>query len=322
MRTVVVAFVVVSVAAFALVASARGGQTAQAEPDAAAPGAVVTPLVVADPNAATTTVAAPPGSETVPDLAIAEPAAELTEDCTIEPKTITIETENIEVQCLQQALTREGFYSGGLTGEFDYATSAAVESLQTDRGLFVDGVAGRETGLELGIWPEEQLEVVRTPPPPAGAMDSWGFALSSVSSVGSDAPALPENSGSGRRVVYEKISQRVWAVDDDGTIIRSWLVSGSQYNNEIPGTYNVYSRSEQSTAWNGRAILPYMIRWLQTDIGHIGFHGIPRHVEDGSAYQTEDELGTRLSGGCQRQADPDARFLWEFATVGTAVVVL
>jgi lipoprotein-anchoring transpeptidase ErfK/SrfK len=99
-------------------------------------------------------------------------------------------------------------------------------------------------------------------------------------------------------------------------------VSGSQYNNEIPGTYQIYSRSEQSTAWNGRAILPYMIRWRQTEIGHIGFHGIPRHVEDGSPYQTEDELGTRLSGGCQRQSDPDARFLWAFAPVGTTVVVL
>ena len=65
-----------------------------------------------------------------------------------------------------------------------------------------------------------------------------------------------------------------------------------------------------------------MIRWLQTDIGHIGFHGIPIHVSDGTPYMTEDELGTRLSGGCQRQANADARFMWAFAEVGTKVVVL
>ena len=123
---------------------------------------------------------------------------------------------------------------------------------------------------------------MRTPPPAPGAMDSWGFPLSSVASTGADAPPLPENSGTGRRVVYERISQRVWAVSEDGEIIRSWLVAGSQYNNEMPGTHYVYSRSEQSTAWNGRAILPLMIRWLQTDIGHIGFHGIPIHVSDGT----------------------------------------
>jgi peptidoglycan hydrolase-like protein with peptidoglycan-binding domain len=325
MRTVVVVGIVASVGGFALVASAREDhteQTAPVTPPVAVDGAAAPAAIVNTDAAESAPTTAETDTESLPDLAIVEIETQLTEGCTIEPKTITVETDSAQIQCLQQALAREGFYNGEPTGQFDFATSAAVEELQIERGLFVDGVAGRETGLELGIWPEEKLEVVRTPPPPPGSMDSWGFPLSSVSSIGDDAPPLPENSGSGKRVVYERISQRVWAVDGDGNIVRSWLVSGSQYNNEIPGTYTVYSRSEQSTAWNGRAILPYMIRWLQTDIGHIGFHGIPRHVEDGSAYQTEDELGTRLSGGCQRQADPDARFLWQFAPEGTTVVVL
>ena len=57
-----------------------------------------------------------------------------------------------------------------------------------------------------------------------------------------------------------------------------------------------------------------MIRYQETHIGHIGFHGIPLHVSDGSPYMTEAELGTRLSGGCQRQANRDAAFMWAFAT--------
>lgn len=65
-----------------------------------------------------------------------------------------------------------------------------------------------------------------------------------------------------------------------------------------------------------------MVRWLKTDIGAIGFHALPRHVEDDSLYQTDDELGTRLSGGCQRQADLDVDFTWDFAQIGTKVVVL
>jgi lipoprotein-anchoring transpeptidase ErfK/SrfK len=76
-----------------------------------------------------------------------------------------------------------------------------------------------------------------------------------------------------------------------------------------------------STAWNGQAWLPLMIRYQETEIGHIGFHGIPRHVSDNSPYMTTDELGTRLSGGCQRQHMLDAQFMWGFATVGTTVVV-
>jgi hypothetical protein len=98
-------------------------------------------------------------------------------------------------------------------------------------------------------------------------------------------------------------------------------VSGSQYGNEVPGTHQVYSRSEMSTAWNGKAWLPQMIRWYKTEIGALGFHSIPLSVADDSPYQTTEELGTRLSGGCQRQHPLDAAFMWEFATIGTTVVV-
>jgi hypothetical protein len=226
------------------------------------------------------------------------------------------------VQCLQQALIAGGFYSGAVSGSFDQATFAAVEKMQTDRNLFVDGIVGRESAISLGIWPDEESFVVRTPKPPAGAVDLMGFPLSSVASSGSDAPPLPANSGSGRRLVYDRAGQRLWAVSDSGEIIRSWLVSGSKYSNEIPGNHEVYSRSDMSTAWNGKAYLPHMVRWLKTDIGAIGFHGIPIHVADGTAYQTEAELGTRLSGGCQRQANRDADFVWEFAQVGTPVIVI
>ena len=93
------------------------------------------------------------------------------------------------------------------------------------------------------------------------------------------------NSGSGKRVVYDRAGQRVWAVDKNDRVIRSWLVSGSKYNNEVPGKHMVFSRSEVSTAWNGKALLPHMIRYTKTKIGAIGFHGIPRHVSDGSRYE-------------------------------------
>ncbi|MFV0306445.1 MAG: peptidoglycan-binding protein [Desertimonas sp.] len=267
-----------------------------------------------------------------PELAPAEQAAALaaaTEgtpalapDCRIEADRLAWGDEGLDVSCLQQALIREGYLAGTVSGDFDTSTTGAVEDLQTTENLFVDGVVGRETALFLNIWRDEYANVVRTPAPAPGTYDSMGYELSPVASTGADAPPLPENSGSGRRVVYSREEQRVWAVSSEGEIIRSWLVSGSKYSNEQPGTHRVYSRSEQSTAWNGAAILPLMIRWLKTDIGAIGFHGIPTHVEDGSPYQTDAELGTRLSGGCQRQNNMDARFLWAFADVGTVVVVV
>jgi peptidoglycan hydrolase-like protein with peptidoglycan-binding domain len=313
-------------------------QKSHSSADSAAPAATVTTVSTAIESAALssgagdaavtavdTTVApvdasAPVGESGLRDL----DGVELTdtEDCTIGLDSLRVGSTGDSVVCLQAALASAGLYDGPQSGDFDNATYVAVRKAQEDRDLFVDGVVGRETAISLGIWPDEESFVIHTPAPAPGAVDLMGFPLSSVASAGADAPALPEDSGSGRRVVYERAGQRVWAVNDDGSIIRSWLVSGSKYNNETPGTHEVYSRSDRSTAWNGKAWLPMMIRYLRTDIGHIGFHAIPLHVNDNSPYQTEAELGTRLSGGCQRQANRDAAFLWEFAQVGTKVVVV
>jgi lipoprotein-anchoring transpeptidase ErfK/SrfK len=241
--------------------------------------------------------------------------------CTIEALSVRLGSSGEGVSCLQDALRSEGYYDGDVDGSFGDSTLTAVRAYQTELDLFVDGVVGRESAIELEIWPDEESLVTRTAPPASGATDLWGVELSPVASAGDDAPPLPDNSGSGRRVVYDRAGQRTWAVSDDGEIVRSWLVAGSKYSNEQPGTHSVYSRSEMSTAWNGQAWLPNMIRYQKTDIGHIGFHGIPLHVADNSPYMTTDELGTRLSGGCQRQHNLDAQFMWGFATVGTTVVV-
>lgn len=226
------------------------------------------------------------------------------------------------VTCLQEALIVAGFLDSAATGVYDNATAAAVEELQIDRDLYVDGKTGRETALSLGVWPDEESLVIRTPSPSPGAVDLLGYELSSVATSGPDTPPLPPNSGSGRRLVFERAGQRIWAVGEDDLVIRSWLVSGSKYNNETPGTHAVYSRSDVSTAWNGKAFLYKMVRWLKTDIGAIGFHALPIRRSDNTPYQTDFELGTRLSGGCQRQANLDADFTWEFAQIGTPVIVI
>jgi hypothetical protein len=306
----------------------RGGDEADAT---ATPGATTT-TVAAVAGAAPAAGAGDGAAAAAPLVAVADPAAPTTtiagdvggegDGCTIKDRSLRPGQTGEGVSCLQNALVNAGLLSGTPSGSFDSATEQAVRALQTDKDLYVDGIVGRETAIELGIWPDEESLVTRTPAPAAGAVDLMGYPLSSVASAGADAPALPPDSGSGRRLVYSRSGQRVWAVDKDEQIIRSWLISGSKYNNELPGTHEVYSRSDVSTAWNGKAYLPLMVRWLKTERGAIGFHSIPLHVEDNSPYQTEAELGQRLSGGCQRQAPRDAQFLWDFAQVGTKVVVV
>jgi len=254
------------------------------------------------------------------DITGEEPTSD--EPCVLTVRSLAGGDTGPSVTCLQEALIVAGFLNSAATGVYDNATATAVEKLQTDRDLYVDGKTGRETALSLGVWPDEASLVIHTPPPTPGAVDLLGYELSSVATSGPDTPPLPPNSGSGRRLVYERAGQRIWAVGEDNVVIRSWLVSGSKYNNETPGSHAVYSRSDVSTAWNGKAFLYKMVRWLKTDIGAIGFHALPIHRSDNTPYQTDAELGTRLSGGCQRQANLDADFTWDFAQIGTPVIVI
>lgn len=332
-RRLLVAIVLIATGATGAIALTNGGSGDSGSAAAAAPAAddtggdgtivVGTDAELAAANDTTATdddAAAAGGDGEVADLVGDETT---TDGCYMMPESLRMGSTGDSVTCLQQALIDAGFYTGPVSGNYDEATVSAVRALQTERDLYVDGVAGRESGKSLGIWPDEQMFVVHTPPPAPGATDLLGYPLSSVASAGDDAPPLPEgDTGSGKRLVYERLSQRVWAIDGEGRVVRSWLVAGSQYENEQPGVHKVYSKSIESTAWNGRAILPKMVRWLKTERGAIGFHGIPIHVADGTAYMTEAELGQRLSGGCQRQANRDADFTWDFADIGTPVVVL
>ncbi len=134
---------------------------------------------------------------------------------------------------------------------------------------------------------------------------------------------LPDDSGSGRRVVYAKGQQRVWLVDADGTVDRTYLVSGLMSQPD-PGRYRVFSKSRHATsAVSPPATMQYMVRFARgKETGAaIGFHDIP-FTRSGHYEQTESQLGRPISAGCVRQKRSDAASLWSFAPVGIRVVVL
>ena len=131
--------------------------------------------------------------------------------------------------------------------------------------------------------------------------------------------ALPDGSGSGRRVVFSEGRQRVWLVAADNEVRRTYLVSGSIYDNLDPGSFEVYSRSRQAWGIDDSGTMKYFVRFTQGDNAAIGFHDIP--VDDGKPVQSVDQLGTPLSHGCVRQRRADAIALWRFAPLGTKVVV-
>ncbi|MGZ8736085.1 MAG: L,D-transpeptidase [Nocardioides sp.] len=131
---------------------------------------------------------------------------------------------------------------------------------------------------------------------------------------------LPVDSGEGRRVVFDMSAQRVWLVGGAGVVRRSYPVSGSVTDNLGPGTYQVYSKSKQAWGIDDSGSMKYMVRFAHGDRAAIGFHDIP--VKDGERLQSKADLGTPQSHGCIRQWRPDARALWDFAPVGSTVVVV
>lgn len=149
-----------------------------------------------------------------------------------------------------------------------------------------------------------------TPPPPTTAAPAP-----------SPYPAPPANSGSGRRVVYSKQQMRVWIIEADGTVVRSYRVSG-RYAQPSQGTFFVFSRSAFTChKGNPHVCMRYMVRFTRGPSGdNIGFHEIPRR--DGVPMQRDSQLGQALSAGCVRQSTADAQFMWAWAYIGTKVVVV
>ena len=131
-------------------------------------------------------------------------------------------------------------------------------------------------------------------------------------------PPVPEASGEGRRIVYSNGQQRVWLVEEDGTVARTHLVSGRRGFPKA-GNYAVFSRSPVTRS--GSVSMQYMVRWHKSTRLAVGFHSIPV-TRRGRPIQSESQLGTYRSRGCVRQRLDDARFVWEWAPIGTPVVVV
>ena len=171
------------------------------------------------------------------------------------------------------------------------------------------GVANAEPTVGMAVPPSGAgYWVLRSPLPPPPPRPRF------------DGPDVPGDSGSGRRIVYSNTQQRVWLVGDDGVVEHSWPVSGRR---GVPpaGTYQVFSKSVWASAGHDGIYMNNMVRFARGSNLAIGFHAIPRYP-NGRPLQSEDELGEYRSAGCVRQADDNAKILYDWAPIGTTVVVI
>lgn len=196
-------------------------------------------------------------------------------------------------------------------------------------GLFSSSLTGSAAAIGnldllqlLGLRPPPGSPVsgsIPTPPAPAPAPVEAAAPAPAAPAPTLDAASIPANSGSGRRVVYSVSAQRVWLVNDDGSLHGTWLVSGRR-GEPNPGNYSVFSRSRHARAEAPGITMEFMVRFVRTSGLPIGFHSIPVNRR-GNQIQSIEELGTFQSLGCVRQRYEDAVTMWEFAQIGTPVIV-
>ncbi|MDO0933947.1 hypothetical protein QQY66_20495 [Streptomyces sp. DG2A-72] len=124
--------------------------------------------------------------------------------------------------------------------------------------------------------------------------------------------AVPDASGTGRRIVYSLGQRRVWLVDASDAARRTFAVWPGTVAPD-PGSYSVVSRRDATTGSDGVAI--ENIVYFATKSGlNIAFS----NAVDGSS--PPPASGTQTGGIRMREADGSA--VWTFGSTGTTVVVV
>ncbi|MFG1667953.1 hypothetical protein [Streptomyces sp. Y7] len=142
--------------------------------------------------------------------------------------------------------------------------------------------------------------------------DQSGVSVSKVPRDREDPGALPEGSGTGLRVVYSVDDDRVWLVDGRGKVKRTFRVTPGSVD-PAPGEYAVTSRSNVATGTDGASI-EHVVRFASVDDVTIGFSSTVR-----SATAPPDPA---LQTGGIRESRADGDAMWDFATIGRAIVVI
>ncbi|MFD3732640.1 hypothetical protein [Streptomyces sp. NPDC058632] len=125
-------------------------------------------------------------------------------------------------------------------------------------------------------------------------------------------PAVPADSGTGRRIVYSLDTQQVWLVDASDAPRRFFEVWPGTVAPD-PGTYTIGTRTEATTGSDGVEI-EHIIYFAAKSGVSIAFS----NAVDGSSPPPAEG---RQTGGI-RVAKADGEALWTFGTAGTTVRVV
>ncbi|WP_282704145.1 hypothetical protein [Streptomyces sp. CC219B] len=125
--------------------------------------------------------------------------------------------------------------------------------------------------------------------------------------------AVPDGSGTGRRIVYSLGQDRVWLVDASDSPRRTFAVWPGTVDPD-PGTYTVGTRTEDPITGSDGVRIEHVVYFAVKSGVNVAFS----NAVDGSSPPPAD--GARTGGIRMTTADGSA--LWTFGSAGTTVAVV
>ncbi|MEU6253191.1 hypothetical protein [Streptomyces sp. NPDC047043] len=125
--------------------------------------------------------------------------------------------------------------------------------------------------------------------------------------------AVPDGSGTGRRIVYSLGKKTVWLVDANDAARRTFAVWPGTVSPD-PGTYTVGTRAEGPLTGSDGVKIEHIVYFSAKSGANIAFS----NAVDGSS--PPPASGTQTGGIRMRTADGAA--VWTFGTAGTKVAVV
>jgi lipoprotein-anchoring transpeptidase ErfK/SrfK len=120
----------------------------------------------------------------------------------------------------------------------------------------------------------------------------------------------PDLAANDRTVLVTLSSQRLTAYEGGRPVATFAISSGREWTPTPVGHFRIYSRYRSQTMTGPGYYLPG-VPYVQYFTGNYALHGAYWH----------NDFGTRTSHGCVNLAIPDAAWLWNWASMGTEVVV-
>jgi len=140
-----------------------------------------------------------------------------------------------------------------------------------------------------------------------------------IPSPGHASPAVAAAPRGQKKIVVDISEQRCWRYEGD-VLLNTWRCSTGRNNSTATGTFRVQSKLRKAYGSTWGIWMPYWLGIYWAGPTENGFHGLPWDAKTG-ARTWAGLVGTPITYGCVMLNDDAMKQLWEWADIGTLVVI-